>query len=111
MPNYTSYLGELERLHEWLIESIDGATESQGHDARLTIFAASVEWAIARFKGLDLENAQLMVAKRDLLQALLNLVGTMCAADGSDMEADLDAIDASVCDARAAIAKATEVTQ
>jgi hypothetical protein len=54
-------------------------------------------------------NARLIAAAPDLLQALLNLVGTMCAADGSDMEADLDAIDARVGDARAAIAKATGV--
>jgi hypothetical protein len=55
-------------------------------------------------------NARLIAAAPELLQALLNLVGTMCAADGSDMEADLDAIDARVADARAAIAKATGET-
>jgi len=54
-----------------------------------------------------LANARLIAAAPDLLQALLNLVGTMCAADGSDIEADLDAIDARVVEARAAIAKAT----
>ena len=52
-------------------------------------------------------NARLIAAAPDLFQALLNLVGTMCAADGSDMESDPDAIDARVGDARAAIAKAT----
>jgi hypothetical protein len=52
-------------------------------------------------------NAHLIAAAPDLLQALLNLVGTLCAADGSNMEADLDAIDARVTDARAAIVKAT----
>jgi len=56
------------------------------------------------------ENARLIAAAPDLLQALLNLVGTMCPADGSDMDDDLNAIDSCVGSARAAILKATGAT-
>jgi hypothetical protein len=57
--------------------------------------------------GAPADDARLIAAAPDLLQALLNLVGTMCSADGSKMEDDLDAIDAMVGEAKAAIRKAT----
>ena len=57
--------------------------------------------------GEDEANARLIAAAPELLQALLDLIGTMCSADGVDLEDDLDCIDSCVESAHEAIAKAT----
>lgn len=47
------HLSDLVELRDWLRDQIDGATESQGRDTRISGFIASVDFAIDLVVALD----------------------------------------------------------